>query len=81
MVCDMPKPCKFPSLDNCKRFLWAHKKVDLAPHPVVGLMLHVGDAEKLSQALGFEGLDPFFQTQQAKSMFHSHRGRWKGQET
>ena len=26
LVCDMPKPCKFPSLDSCQeRFLWTHK--------------------------------------------------------
>ena len=57
---DMPEPCKFPSLDSCqKRFLWTHKGVDLAPHPVVGLVLQVGDAERFPQALGFEGLDPF----------------------
>ena len=38
MACDMPEPCKFPSLDSCqKRFTWTHKEVDLAPHPVVGL--------------------------------------------
>ena len=37
MTCDVPEPCKFPSLDSCqKRFLWIHKEVDLAPHPVVG---------------------------------------------
>ena len=43
MVCDMPEPCKFPFLDTClKRFLWTHKEVDLAPHPVVGLVLQVG---------------------------------------
>ena len=60
MACGMPEPCKFPSLDSCqKRFLWTHKEVDLAPHPVVGLVLQVGDAEKFPQALGFEGLDPF----------------------
>ena len=34
-----PKPCKFPYLDSRqKRFLWTHKEVDLAPHPVVSLM-------------------------------------------
>ena len=43
-----------------KRFLWIHKEVDLAPHPVVGLVLHVGDTEKFPHALGFESLDPFF---------------------
>ena len=38
VACDMPKPCKFPSLDSCqKRFLWTYKEVDLAPHPVVDL--------------------------------------------
>ena len=53
----MPKPCKFPSLDSCqKRFLWTHKGVGLAPHPVIGLVVQVRDAEKFPQALGFEGL-------------------------
>ena len=37
-ACDMPEPCKFLSLDNCqKRFLWTHKEVNLAPHPVEGI--------------------------------------------
>ena len=36
-MCDMPEPCEFPSLDSCqKRFLWTHKEVDHAPHPVFG---------------------------------------------
>ena len=61
MACDMLEPCKFPSLDSCpKRFLWTHEEVDFAPHPVVGLVLQVGDVEKFPQALGFESLDPFF---------------------
>ena len=56
----MSKPCKFPSLDSCqKRFQWTHKEVDLAPHPIVVLVLQVGDAEKLPQALSFESPDPF----------------------
>ena len=56
----MPEPCKFPSLDSCrKRFLWTDKGVDLAPRPVVGLVLLVGDAEKVPQAPGFEGPDLF----------------------
>ena len=39
MTCDIPEPCKFPSLDSCrKRFLWTHTEVDLALHPAVGLM-------------------------------------------
>ena len=43
---DMSEPCKFPSPDSCqKRLMWTHKEVDLTPHPVVGLVLQVGDAE------------------------------------
>ena len=69
--CDMPEPSKFLSLDSCqKRFLWTHKEVGLAPCPVTGLVLQGGDAEKFPCALGFESLDPFFQSQQAGSMFH-----------
>ena len=53
VACDMPEPCKFQFFDSCqRRFLWTHKEADLAPHPVVGLVLQVGDAEKLPQALG-----------------------------
>ena len=53
VACDMPKQCKFPTLDSCqKRFLWTHEGVDLAPHPVVGLVLEVGDAGKFTHALG-----------------------------
>ena len=45
VACDMPKPCR--SLDSCqKRFLWTNKEVDLAPYPVVGLVLQFGNAEK-----------------------------------
>ena len=58
MAYDMPEPCKFPSLDSCqKRSLWSHKEIDLTPHPVVGLVLQVGDAEKFPQVLGSESLD------------------------
>ena len=60
VACSMPELCKFPSLDSCqKRFMWTHKRVYLAPHPAVSLVLQVGDAEKFPQALGFGGLDPF----------------------
>ena len=46
MACDMPEPCTFPSRDSYqKRFLWTHKEVDLASHPVIGLVLQVGDSE------------------------------------
>ena len=59
-VCDMPEPSKFPSPNSCqKRYLWTHKEVDLALHPVVGLGLQVGDTEKFRQALGFRSLDHF----------------------
>ena len=76
MACDMPEPCKFPSLDSRqKRLLWTHEEIDLVPHLVNGLVLHVGDTEKLHRALGFESLDTFFQSQQAGSMFRSHRKR------
>ena len=55
MACDISEPFEFPSLDNCqKRILWAHKKIDLAPHPAVGLVLQVGDAEKFPRTFGFE---------------------------
>ena len=60
VACDMPEPCRFPSLDSClKRFLWTHKEVDLALPPVVGLVLQVGEVEKFPPAHGFESLDPF----------------------
>ena len=49
------------SLDSCqKTFLWTHKEADLAPQPVVGLVLQVGDAKKVPPALGLKSLDPFF---------------------
>ena len=55
------EPCKLPSVDSYhKRFLLTQKKDDLPPHPVVGLVLQVEDAEKFHKALGFEGLGPFF---------------------
>ena len=83
MACDVPEPCKFPSLDSCqKRLLWTHKEVNLASCPVVGLVLQVVDAVRFFQVLGFESLDPFFfQSQLSGSMFHSYRGGWRGQET
>ena len=53
-----PKHASFRFLTCCqKRFLWTLKKVDLAAHPVVGLVLQVGETEKCP---GFESLDPFF---------------------
>ena len=47
VACDMPEPCKFPSLGSCRKtFLSTQKEVYLAPHPVVGLVLQVGNVEK-----------------------------------
>ena len=66
----MPEPCKFSSLDSCqKRFLWTHKEVDLALHPVVGLVLQGRDAEKFPQALGFESLGSFLRVSQQGPCF------------
>ena len=74
MTC--PNHAKFLSLDTCqKRFLCIHKEVGLTPHPVVGLVLQVEDTEKFPLAPDLESLGPFFfKSQQAGSMFHSHRG-------
>ena len=57
---NLPELYEFPSFDGCqKRFLSGPtRKVDLAPHPVVGLVLQLGDTEKLPQALGLESLGP-----------------------
>ena len=69
--CDMPESCEFPALDNCQKgFLWTHREIDLAPHPVVGFVLKVGDVEKFPTALGFESLDPFFFFQESASRVH-----------
>ena len=69
VACAMPGPCKFPSLDSCqKRFRWTHKEVGLAPHPVVGLVLQVGAAEKFPQES---------QSQQEGFVLHSHRRGWR----
>ena len=60
MACDLPEPGESPSLDSCQgRFLWTHKEVDFAPHPVVGFLLQIGNAKKFPHALGLESLDPF----------------------
>ena len=61
MACEMPEPCEFPSLKMfLKRLPWTRSEVDHAPHPVVGLVLQVGDAKKVPPALGLKSLDPFF---------------------
>ena len=79
MACDMPEPCKFLSLDRCqKRFLLAHKKVDLVPQPVLGLVLQVGDTEKFLQALGLESLDPFLRVSKQGSCLSPCQEKNKG---
>ena len=70
MACDMPEPCKFLFFDICqKRFLWTHKGVDLVLHPVIGLVLQEGDAEKFPHALGFAGLDRSFRVRKQGPCF------------
>ena len=39
--------------------MWTHKGIDLAPHPVVGLVLQVENTEMFPRALGLEILDIF----------------------
>ena len=74
MAPGMLELCKFLSLDGCqKRFLWTHKEAGLAPHPVIGLVLQVGDTEKFPHALGFENLDPF--SESANRVHVSHQIR------
>ena len=76
VVCDMPEPCKFPSLDICeKRFLWTHKEVDLAPYPVAGPLLRLGNTEKFPHALGFESLDSLFLCKQGPCFTAVEGGR------
>ena len=57
---DMPKPCRIPFLDICRKsYLWAHKVADLALHQVVDLELYVRDVEKFPQTLGMKRMDSF----------------------
>ena len=43
----------------------------LAPHPVVGLVLQVGNAEMFRQALGIESLEPFSRASKQDPCFTS----------
>ena len=70
VACDIPEPCKFPSLDSCKKsFLWTHKEV--------GLELKVEDAEKFPDVLGLESLGPFVRVSTQGPGFTAHRGGWR----
>ena len=74
VLCNMLEPCKFLSFDSCqKRFLAIPSEIDLAPHPVVGLVLLVEDAEKFPQALGFESMNPFFFSESSGRVHVSQR--------
>ena len=78
----MSEPCKFRLLIVVrKEFLWTHKEVDLAPHPIVDLVLQVGDAEKFAQHLETSKTHlPWihFQSRQAGSMFKRRQEkRWE----
>ena len=52
-----------------ERFLWTHEGLDFASQPVVGIVLQVGDSEKFTQALGYEGLDPFLRVNEQGPCF------------
>ena len=67
MTC--PKQASFCLLTVARRSSCGPKEVDLAPHPVVGLVLQVGDTEKFSQALDFEGLDIIFRVSKQDPCF------------
>ena len=58
--------------------MWTHKKVDLARHPVTGCAPSRRCGE-VSSVTWFRKPGSSFQSQQAGSMHHSHRGRrWWG---
>ena len=79
MTCPNHKRFRLLTVAQRGNLLWTHKEADLAPHPVVGLVLQeeIGPTEKFHHALGFESLNPFFfflvQNQKAGSMFHSRK--------
>ena len=83
MACDMPEPCKFPSLDGCQKgSCGPTRKLSFLCTQSFALCSKKGDAEKFPHALGFESLDPFFfsflffsffKRQQVGSMFQGRR--------
>ena len=69
LACDMPEPCKFPSLYSCqKRFLWTHKEVDLAPQPSGWSYAPSRRWVEIPQMLDFNSLGLYF-SQQTGSFF------------
>ena len=49
-------------------------EVDLAPHPVVGFVLQVGNAEKFPRAIGFKSQDPFLRVSKQGPCFTAIAG-------
>ena len=82
MVRDMPEPRKFPSLDSCqKKFLWTPGQLILLhPHSLV-LWSKQEMRRSSNRHLVSKDWILFFLSQQAGSMFHSHRGGCRWEET
>ena len=59
MACDSTEPCELVSRQKLAEVLLAQKEVDLARHPVAGLVLQVGGVRKFHQALGLKTVDSF----------------------
>ena len=49
-------------------------EVDLALHPIAGLVLKVGVMDKVPHALGFESLDAFFRVSKLGPCFTAIQG-------
>ena len=61
---DKPEPRECLSFHSYqRRFQRAHKEVDLAPHPVVGLVFQIRDVEKFLQTPGLQKPGFFFSKQ------------------
>ena len=68
-----PTHASFRLLTVARRVPGTHKEVDLTPHPVVGLVLKVGDAEKFPRHLVSKAWILFFLSfflSESASRFH-----------
>ena len=54
--------------------MWTHKEVDSAPHPVICLVLQIGDAEKFLQALGLKSLNLLLSQQEGPCLIATEQG-------